>query len=64
MIEKFHLLSQGENKGKQVLSSTLTLKHKAILTSFFIACFLFMQIIWRMMFEFLITFMQIRDALV
>jgi len=30
----------------------------------FIAMFIFMEILWRMMFEFLIAFLQIRDALV
>lgn len=30
----------------------------------FIASFIFMEILWRMMFEFLIAFLQIRDALV
>ena len=30
----------------------------------FIIMFIFMEILWRMMFEFLIAFLQIRDALV
>jgi len=30
----------------------------------FIALFIFMEILWRMMFEFLIAFLQIRDALI
>lgn len=30
----------------------------------FIGLFVFMEILWRMMFEFLIAFLQIRDALV
>ena len=30
----------------------------------FIAIFIFMEILWRMMFEFLIAFLQIRDSLV
>ena len=30
----------------------------------FITMFVFMEIFWRMMFEFLIAFLQIRDALV
>ena len=30
----------------------------------FISVFIFMEILWRMMFEFLIAFLQIRDALV
>ena len=30
----------------------------------FISMFIFMEILWRMMFEFLIAFLQIRDALV
>lgn len=30
----------------------------------FVAIFIFIEILWRMMFEFLIAFLQIRDALV
>ena len=30
----------------------------------FIVIFIFMEILWRMMFEFLIAFLQIRDSLV
>ena len=30
----------------------------------FISMFVFLEILWRMMFEFLIAFLQIRDALV
>ena len=30
----------------------------------FVGMFIFMEILWRMMFEFLIAFLQIRDALV
>jgi hypothetical protein len=30
----------------------------------FLSMFIFMEILWRMMFEFLIAFLQIRDALV
>jgi hypothetical protein len=30
----------------------------------FVAAFLFMELMWRIMFEYLIAFMQMRDALV
>ncbi|HIP51741.1 MAG TPA: DUF4282 domain-containing protein [Campylobacterales bacterium] len=42
----------------------MTLKYKVLFVVLLVMMFLFMQILWRMMFEFLIAYMQIREALV
>ncbi len=64
LIQRFNILSQSYEKGKRLLWSSLTTKQKIMLAFFFTACFFFMQLFWRMMFEYLIAFMQMRDALV
>ena len=42
---------------------SLNKKQQIKLVTLFIFCFLFMELFWRMLFEFLIAYMQIRDAL-
>ena len=49
--------------GKETLWSVLSEKQKIKLAIASIVLFLFMQLCWRMLFEFLIAYMQIRDAL-
>ena len=49
---------------KEAASSLLTKKYKVKLVVLFISMFIFLEIFWRMMFEFLIAFLQMRDALV
>ena len=63
-IKKFYLIEKGHNSIKKGLWTLLSFKYKMIFTLFFIMLFLFMQLLWRMMFEFLIAYMQIREALV
>ncbi|HIP47059.1 MAG TPA: DUF4282 domain-containing protein [Campylobacterales bacterium] len=64
LIQRFNILKQSYEKGKHLLWSSLTTKQKIILALFFTVCFFFMQLFWRMLFEFLIAYMQMRDALV
>lgn len=49
---------------KDTLDPLINKEYKIKLFTLFIALFIFMEIIWRMMFEFLIAFLQMRDALV
>ncbi|CAA6822523.1 MAG: Unknown protein [uncultured Sulfurovum sp.] len=44
-------------------NNIMNTKQKVILTLLFLIAFFFMQLFWRMLFEFLIAYMQIRDAL-
>ena len=64
LIQKFHILSKSYEKGKRLLWSSLTTKQKIIFALFFVGCFFFMQLFWRIMFEYLIAFMQMHDVLV
>ena len=64
LVRKYQLFSGGYELGKEVLWSSLSVKQKNILLMFFVFIFFFMELFWRMMFEFLIAYMQMRDALV
>ncbi len=64
MIDKFSIVTDNFKKGKSIVWSALSVKQKVLFILCFLACFIFMQILWRMMFEYLIAFMQMRDALV
>ena len=64
LIRKYEIYNIVYEKGKENLWKALTPKQKIKLILFLFISFLFMQLFWRMMFEFLIAYMQIRDALV
>jgi len=50
-------------KIKEIVKNIST-KRKIIFILLFIISFLFAELLWRMMFEFLIAYMQMRDSLV
>ena len=62
-IRKYKFVSKGFESGKEIFWDSLSKKHKMNLAAFFITCFLFVELFWRMLFEFLIAYMQIRDAI-
>ncbi|MDQ7085587.1 MAG: DUF4282 domain-containing protein [Sulfurovum sp.] len=49
---------------KNIVWKRLNFKHKTLFIFSFTMMILFMQLFWRMMFEFLIAYMQIHEALV
>ncbi len=49
---------------KRMFVTVLPKRHRVLVIVLFSAAFLFMELMWRLMFEYLIAFMQIRDALV
>jgi hypothetical protein len=63
-IQKFSLVKNSLEQGKKQLWSRLTGLQKFKTLLFLTTTFLFMELFWRMLFEFLIAYMQIRDALV
>jgi hypothetical protein len=63
LMQKYKSISAVQTKGKAVIWSTLTTKQKVKLIVAFMVAFLFMELFWRMLFEFLIAYMQMRDAL-
>ena len=60
IVIKFKILQDTTN----FLWSKLNKKQKVKIIFVFTICFLFMELFWRMLFEFLIAYIQIRDALV
>jgi len=64
MMKRFHIFGQAYESFSKNIWQKLTFRQKVYFSSAFLAMFLFFEILWRMMFEFLIAYMQIRDALV
>jgi hypothetical protein len=64
IIGKYQFINATYENGKELIWKSLNIKQQTKLIAFFIFCFLFMELFWRMLFEFLIAYMQIRDALV
>jgi hypothetical protein len=61
---KYPDTAEASNKiRQQFINSILSTENKLRLYSLFFMFFLSMEVIWRMMFEFLIAYFQIRDAL-
>ena len=64
LIRKYDFFDAAYKKGKDIIWKSLNKKQQTKLLMFFIFLFLFMELFWRMLFEFLIAYMQIRDALI
>jgi len=63
IARRYNIVDDAYKKGKETLWKALSKKQQTSLVLFFISFFFFMEILWRMMFEFLIAYMQMRDAL-
>jgi len=63
IIKKYVFVSNVYKKGQSALWGTLSKNHKRKVIIAFIISFVFMELFWRMLFEFLIAYMQMRDAL-
>ena len=63
LIRKYRFLNTTYENGKEMIWQSLNKKQQIKLVALFISCLLFMELFWRMLFEFLIAYMQIRDAL-
>jgi preprotein translocase subunit SecE len=61
---KIKLFQETRDNIKRVVWSLLSTKQRIGLSLLYVFILLFIEMIWRMMFEFLIAYMQIRDALV
>ena len=64
LLHKYSLFNTAYQNGKELIWHSLKRKQKTQLIALFVTLFLFMELFWRMFFEFLIAYMQIRDALV
>ncbi len=63
LVRKYELAGIMYEKGKKTFCNTLSQKTRIQIILVFIISFLFMELFWRMLFEFLIAYMQIRDVL-
>ena len=63
LIRKYRLLNAAYENGNELLWKALNIKQQTKFVAFFVISFLFMELFWRVFFEFLIAYMQIRDAL-
>ena len=63
LIRKYRLLNTAYESGREIIWKSLNRKQQAKIVVFFVTSFLFMELFWRMFFEFLIAYMQMRDAL-
>jgi len=63
LMRKYKLIGDAHNKGKEMVLSVLNTKQKTKLFAAFLMAFLFLELFWRMLFEFLIAYMQMRDAI-
>ena len=63
LTKKFQWLDTLHKKAKETLWQLLNTRQKIVFILIFIIALLFMQLFWRMLFEFLIAYLQIRDAL-
>ena len=63
LIQKYKYINTAYENGKVIVWKSLDRQQRVKLVSFFIVIFLFLELFWRMLFEFLIAYMQMRDAL-
>ena len=64
ITSQFRLLNTLYEKGQRLVWKILSTKQRLIVVFVFLSMLIMMEIIWRMMFEFLIAYMQIREALI
>ena len=61
--KKYWGISEAYTLGKETVKRTTTKKYRIRFIFLFIFLFFSIEIMWRMLFEFLIAYLQIRDAL-
>lgn len=63
-MRKFNVFSDDYKLAKELIWSSLRNTQKIKVLILFFILFLFMELFWRMLFEFLIVYMEMRDALI
>jgi hypothetical protein len=64
LMRRYDPAREAYDAGKHLFVAVLPKRHRVLGVALFVLTFLFMELLWRLMFEYLIAFMQIRDALV
>ncbi len=63
LIQKYNIAKFITENSEKTAWMSLSGKQKSLFIIVVTSIFLFMELFWRMLFEFLIAYMQIRDAL-
>jgi hypothetical protein len=64
LLYKFNIMDAAYKTGKEVVWSSLNGSQKIKALIALLICFILMELFWRMLFEFLIAYLQMRDAMV
>ncbi len=64
IMKRFDFIEKSYQTTKDIVWKNSSLKYKILFFTIFIMMFIFMELLLRMAFEFLIAYIQIRDALV
>ena len=64
LLQKYPLVEELHTQGKSMVWQQLPSDKKWKMLLLFIMMFMFAELFWRMLFEYLIAFMQMHDALV
>ncbi len=64
IMKKITFMEKGYQEGKKIVWAMVSWRYKLLCGVLCLMMFLFMELMWRMMFEFLIAYMQIWEALV
>ncbi len=64
IVSRYGLVDTLHKKGKHFIWKMLSSKQRITIIFVFFSLLIMMELIWRMMFEFLIAYMQIRNVLV
>jgi len=64
IMKKIVAVESSYQKAKSLVWRSLSLRYKIAFVTLFIMLFMFMQLLWRMAFEFLIAYIQIRGIMV
>jgi len=64
IMKKIVAVESSYQKAKSLAWRSLSLRYKIAFVTLFIMLFAFMQLLWRMAFEFLIAYIQIREVIV
>ncbi|WP_127471444.1 DUF4282 domain-containing protein [Thiomicrorhabdus aquaedulcis] len=62
LLTKYQHARTAYQAAKTQFWSTLSWRHRLVLIMSFVVALAFMQLFWRMLFEFLIAYLQIRDS--
>lgn len=61
---KYPSLSRAVDTGKEAARSVISSRYRGWFIAAFVMMFIMMEIAWRMMFEFMIAYFQMREALI